>query len=179
MSSPETPAAPEAANPNSDSTAQDSATVNETARLSAELAQAQERLLRLAADFDNYKKRAARERDDARKNGTESVLGKLLPVLDNFDMAMAAAAQPNTTLESLKVGVTMIHGQFRALLSDLGVTALDATGQPFDPSLHEAVSTVPAGEVPDGHVAQQVRRGYRFGDRLLRPASVVVASKSV
>ena len=149
------------------------------ARLATDWTKAKYRLLRLAADFDNFKKRAARERDEARKNGTESVIGKLLPVLDNFDMAMAAAAQPTTTLESLKTGVTMIHGQFRALLTDLGVTPLDATGQLFDPSLHEAVSTCPAVEVPDGHVAQQVRRGYRFGDRLLRPASVVVASKSV
>ncbi|MBL9172015.1 MAG: nucleotide exchange factor GrpE [Verrucomicrobiales bacterium] len=178
MSSPETPAAPEAAPETAETPSPESAPPSEVARLSAELAAAQDRLLRLAADFDNFKKRAARERDDARKNGTESVLGKLLPVLDNFDMAMAAGAQPNTTLESLKTGVTMIHGQFRSLLGDLGVTALEATGQPFDPSLHEAVSTCPAGEVPDGHVAQQVRRGYRFGDRLLRPASVVVASKS-
>jgi len=153
------------------------APADESARLAAELATRQESLLRLAADFDNFKKRAARERDEARRAGTESVVSRLLPVLDNFDMAMAAAAQNTTTLETLRTGVNMIHGQLRSLLGDVGVTPVDAVGQPFDPSLHDAVSTCASGEVPEGHVAQQVRRGYRFGDRLLRPASVVVAAK--
>ncbi|MCW5557605.1 MAG: nucleotide exchange factor GrpE [Verrucomicrobiae bacterium] len=152
--------------------------VEESARLAAELAARQDSLLRLAADFDNFKKRAARERDEARRAGTESVITRLLPVLDNFDMAMAAAAQTTTTLETLRTGVNMIHGQLRSLLGDVGVTPVDAVGQPFDPSLHDAVSTCASREVPEGHVAQQVRRGYRFGDRLLRPASVVVAAKS-
>lgn len=152
------------------------APADETARLTAELAARQDNLLRLAADFDNFKKRAARERDEARRNGVESVIGRLLPVLDNFDMAMAAASQPNTTLDSLRTGVAMIHGQLRTLLGDVGVTPLEAVGQPFDPSVHEAVSTCPTREHPEGHVTQQVRRGYRFGDRLIRPASVVVAT---
>ncbi|HAB19541.1 MAG TPA: nucleotide exchange factor GrpE [Verrucomicrobiota bacterium] len=144
----------------------------------AQLAAAQDRLLRLAADFENFKKRAARDRDDARRVGAESVLGKLLPVLDNFDMAMAAAAQSTTTLDTLRVGVNMIHGQLRGLLSDLGVKEIDPVGQPFDPSLHEAVSVQQSSEVPEGHVAQLTRKGYQLGDRLLRPASVVVATKS-
>lgn len=153
------------------------AALDEAARLAAELGQSQERLLRLAADFDNFKKRATRDRDDARRSGSESVISRLLPVLDNFDMAMTAAGQPSTTLDSLRTGVTMIHGQFRNMLGEVGVTPIDASGQPFDPSIHEAVSTCPAGDVPDGHVAQQVRPGYRLGDRLLRPASVIVAAK--
>jgi molecular chaperone GrpE len=135
-------------------------------------------MLRLAADFDNYKKRAARDREEARRIGAESVLGKLLPVLDNFDMAMAAAAQPTTTLETLRVGVNMIHGQLRTVLSDLGVKELDPVGQPFDPSVHEAVSVQEVADVPEGHVTQLTRKGYQMGDRLLRPASVVVATKS-
>ena len=154
------------------------APADETATLRAEVAAAQDRLVRLAADFDNFKKRAARERDDARRAGTESVIGRLLPVLDNFDMAMAAAGQPGTSIETLRTGVNMIHGQFRGLLGDLGVTEINAAGQPFDPALHDAVSVAPSADVPEGHVAQQTRRGYRFGDRLLRPASVVVAGKS-
>ena len=153
------------------------APTDELSRLAAELALAQERFMRLAADFDNFKKRSTRERDEARRNGSESVISRLLPVLDNFDMAMTAANQSSTTLESLRTGISMIHGQFRSLLGEVGVTPIDATGQPFDPSLHEAVSTCPTGDVPEGHVAQQVRFGYRLGDRLLRPASVIVASK--
>lgn len=151
---------------------------DETARLAAELASRQETLLRLAADFDNFKKRTARERDEARRAGVEGVVARLLPVLDNFDMAMAAATQPGTSLESLRTGVSMIHGQFRSLLEELGVDVVEAAGQPFDPSLHEAVSTSLDATVPEGHVVQQVRRGYRFGDRLLRPASVVVSARA-
>lgn len=159
---------PPAAAPGEDTAAND---------LQSQLAAAQDRYLRLAADFENFKKRAARDRDDARRIGAESILGKLLPVLDNFDMAMAAAAQPNTTLDTLRVGVNMIHGQFRNLLGEVGVKELNPVGQPFDPSLHDAVSMQPSSDVPEGHVIQQTRKGYQYGDRLLRPASVVVAGK--
>ncbi len=145
--------------------------------LHVQLAAAQDRFLRLAADFDNFKKRAARDRDDARRAGAESVLGKLLPVLDNFDMAMLAVSQPNTTLETLRVGVNMIHGQFRNFLSEVGVRELDPVGQPFDPTLHDAVSVQASTEVAEGNVIQQTRKGYQLGDRLLRPASVVVSGK--
>src|SRR5262245_51849676 len=91
-----------------DASAQPTAEENVTPDTEAQLAAAQDRMLRLAADFDNYKKRAARDREEARRIGAEAVLGKLLPVLDNFDMAMAAAAQHTTTLETLRVGVNMI-----------------------------------------------------------------------
>jgi molecular chaperone GrpE len=136
-----------------------------------------ERLLRLTADFDNFKKRAARERDETRRAATETMLERLLPVLDNFDMALAATSQPNVSVETLKVGVTMIHTQLRQLFSDQGVEALDALGQPFDPAVHEAVSQQETTDVPEGQVVQQLRKGYRLKDRLLRPASVVVAKK--
>ncbi len=134
-----------------------------------------ERLLRTTADFDNFKKRAARERDEARRSGVEATLGKLLPVLDNFDMALAATVQPNATVETLKVGVAMIHGQLRGVITDSGLEEVDALGQPFDPALHEAVSQLETADVPEGQVVQQLRKGYRFRERLLRPASVVVA----
>lgn len=134
-----------------------------------------DRLLRLTADFDNFKKRAARERDDARKATTESLVGRLLGVVDNFDMAMMAAAQPNTTIDTLKAGVTMIHGQLRASLAELGLEEINALDQPFDPSIHEAVSQQECANRPEGHVLQQLRKGYKLKDRLLRPASVVVA----
>ena len=143
----------------------------------AQLAEVQERYVRLYADFENFKKRAARERDEVRRATTESVLGRLLPVLDTFEMAMQAAALPNTNLESLKAGVSMIQGQLRNTVADYGVEEIDAVGKPFDPALHEALSQQETTEVTDGHVISQNRKGYRMKDRLLRPAAVVVARK--
>lgn len=137
--------------------------------------EAQERFVRLYADFENFKKRAQRERDDARRAATESVVTRMLPVVDNFEMALQAAHQPGTTVETLKAGVSMIQSQMRGVLGELGVEEISAVGQAFDPSLHDAVSQVETSEVPEGQVVQQVRKGYRCRDRLLRPASVVVA----
>ena len=145
--------------------------------LAAQFAEVQERYVRLYADFENFKKRAARERDEVRRATTESVLGRLLPVLDTFEMAMQAANQPNTNLESLKAGVSMIQGQLRNTVADYGVEEIDAVGKPFDPAMHEALSQQETTEVTDGHVISQNRKGYRMKDRLLRPAAVVVARK--
>lgn len=161
--------------------APESLTVEQIAELQTRAAQAAEyyeRLLRTTADFDNFKKRAARERDEARRTGTEVTLSKLLPVLDNFDMALAATNQPNASVETLKVGVSMIHGQLRGIFTDAGLEEIDAVGQVFDPSLHEAVSQLETPDVPEGQVVQQLRKGYRLRERMLRPASVVVAKKS-
>ena len=145
----------------------------------AELAaQHWDRLLRVSADFDNYKKRAARERQDAVKYATEDLLQKLIPVLDNFDAAVAAAATAGPAgLQSLKDGVTMIHQQLRSALTDGGLLEVDASGKPFDPNLHEAVSEADSLEVPEGHVLRQLRKGYKLRERLLRPATVIVARK--
>jgi molecular chaperone GrpE len=145
--------------------------------LTAQLAEAQERYVRLYADFENFKKRAARERDEVRRATTESVLGRLLPVLDTFEMAMQAASLPNTSVEALKAGVAMIQGQLRNTVADYGVEEIDAVGKPFDPALHEALSQQETTGVPEGHVMSQNRKGYRMKDRLLRPAAVVVARK--
>ena len=138
-------------------------------------AEAQERFVRLYADFENFKKRAVRERDEARRNAVESVVGRFLPVLDNLEMALAAAQQPAAGVETIRTGVSMIHGQFKGAFAEFGVEEIDAVGQPFDPSLHEAVSQRETSEVPEGQVVQQLRKGYRNRERLLRPASVVVA----
>jgi molecular chaperone GrpE len=148
------------------------------AELKAKVAQAQQyhdQLLRTAADFDNFKKRAARERVEASRYATEVLLQKLLPVLDNFEMAMAAAGAQNTTLQALQSGVAMIHQQLKAALAEAGLEEVDAALKPFDPSLHEAVSQEDSAEVPEGRVLRQMRKGYRLRERLLRPASVVVA----
>ncbi len=137
-----------------------------------------DRLLRTTADLENFKKRAARERQDAIRFANASLLEKLIPALDNFDMALAAAnhAEDNS-VESLKAGITMIHTQLKNALAEAGLEEIDAANQPFDPNLHEAVSQEESAEMPDGHVVRQLRKGYRLRDRLIRPASVVVARK--
>jgi len=137
-----------------------------------------DRLLRVTADLENFKKRATRERQDAIKFANESLLARLIPALDNFDMALAAAnnAEGNS-VESLKTGIAMVYSQLKAALTEAGLEEIDATNQPFDPKLHEAVSQQETAEVPEGQVVRQLRKGYRLRDRLLRPASVVVAKK--
>lgn len=151
------------------------------AELKVQAAKARERyeqLLRTTADFDNYRKRAARERQDAVKFANESLLQKLIPALDNFDMAIAAAAGAKEgAAQSLQTGVNMILSQLRNTLTEAGLEEIDATGELFDPNLHEAVSQQETNEMPEGQVVQQLRKGYRLRDRLLRPAAVIVAKK--
>ena len=135
-----------------------------------------ERLLRTTADFDNYKKRAAREKQDAIKYANESLVGKIIPVLDNFEMALAAAQSSSADgLKSLQDGVAMIQTQLKSVLTEAGLEDIDATGKPFDPNLHEAVSQQQSATVAEGHVLQQLRKGYKLRERLLRPATVIVA----
>jgi len=133
-------------------------------------------LLRTTADFENFKKRAAREKQDAIKFANESLLQKLIPVLDHFDMALAAAQNAQADgAQSLHAGINMIYQQLKTLLVETGLEEVDAAGQRFDPNLHEAVSQKETAEVPEGQVVEQLRKGYKFRDRLLRPASVIVA----
>jgi len=135
-----------------------------------------EKLLRTTADFENFKKRAAREKQEAIKFANESLLQKLIPVLDNFDMAMAAAQNEQTeAAQSLQTGVNMIYQQLKTVLIEAGLEEVDASGKVFDPNLHEAVSQQETNDVPEGQVVQQLRKGYKLRERLLRPASVVVA----
>ena len=137
-----------------------------------------ERLLRTTADFDNYKKRAARERTEAAQNAGLALLQKLLPVLDGFDMAQTAAqSAQGDKLASLQTGVAMIQSQLKNFISEAGVEEVDALGQAFDPAVHEAVSQQESTKVPEGHVLLQLRKGYKTNDRLLRPATVIVAKK--
>jgi molecular chaperone GrpE len=137
-----------------------------------------DRLLRTTADLENFKKRAARERQEAIKFANAALLEKLIPALDNFDMALAAANSADShSMESLKTGITMIYNQLKGALADTGLEEIDATNQPFDPNLHEAVSHQESADVPEGQVLQQLRKGYKLRERLIRPASVVVARK--
>jgi molecular chaperone GrpE len=156
-------------------------TPEQLADLQTRAAKAQEhwdRLLRTTADFDNFKKRAAREKQDAIKYATESLLQKVIPVLDNFEMALAAAQNSSAAdIKSLQEGVAMIHAQLKSTLTEAGLEEVDATGKPFDPNLHEAVSQQESAAVAEGQVLQQLRKGYKLRERLLRPATVIVAKK--
>jgi len=136
-----------------------------------------ERLLREAADFENYKKRAARERQDSVTYANESLLQKLIPVLDTFEMALAATASDGAAAQSLQAGVLMVYNQLKSALADAGLEEIDARGKVFDPNLHEAVSQQESADVPEGEVTQQIRKGYKFRNRLIRPAGVIVAKK--
>ena len=136
-----------------------------------------DRLLRTLADFDNYKKRAAREKQETAKFANEGLLQKLIPVLDSLDMALAAASQaaPGQALESMQTGINLVCQQLKATLGEFGLEEVDAAGARFDPNLHEAVSQRETSEAPEGQVVQQLRKGYRLRERLLRPATVIIA----
>lgn len=137
-----------------------------------------EQLVRTAADLDNYKKRAAREKQDAIRYANENLLQKLIGVLDNFDMAVSAAANSSDpAVKSLHTGVTMIVAQLRGVLSEAGLEEIDALNKPFDPNWHEAISQQDRTDVPEGQVVLQTRKGFKLRDRLMRPAAVIVSRK--
>ncbi|MEL7305509.1 MAG: nucleotide exchange factor GrpE [Myxococcota bacterium] len=139
-----------------------------------------DRLLRLAADFDNYRKRSRRELDEARRFGIENLLRDLLPVVDNLLRAIAAetdavADADEASKNPLLEGIRMVHKQFSDVLDQHGVRGFDSVGTVFDPELHEALSQAPSDEHEPGSVIAEHERGYMIHDRLLRPARVVVA----
>lgn len=141
----------------------------------AEAAQAREAHLRCLADLENVRRRAARERDEARRLAAAAVIEDFLPVLDNFSLGLQSA-QAHEGGAVFAQGFAMILGQFRQLLSQHGVEEINPQGQPFDPNAHESISQVADARVPEGHVVSVQRVGYRMGERLLRAASVVVSS---
>jgi molecular chaperone GrpE len=130
-----------------------------------------ERFMRAAADLDNYKKRAARERDEIQKFGSEKLLKDLLPVVDGLDRALAAAPPD----DALADGVRLVRASFEQALARHGVTSFSAMGEKFDPSFHEALLQVPTGEKPPGTVVLEHARGFKLNDRLVRPAMVGVS----
>lgn len=137
-----------------------------------------ERLLRTTADFDNFKKRSARERTDAIQFANAALIQKLLPILDSFEMALAAAQTvKDEKTASLQAGIVMVQSQLKNALVEAGLEEIDAAGKAFDPALHEAVSEQETANVNEGQVVQQIRKGYKLRERLLRPAAVVVAKK--
>ena len=134
-----------------------------------------DRLLRLAADFENYKKRAARERQEYVQLANERLIGELIPILDDLERALSAAEQHEEA--QLEDGVRLVHRALAGLLQRHGVAAIATDGK-FDPHVHEALLSQPS-EAEEGSVLDVVQKGYRLGDRVVRPARVVVAAPPV
>jgi molecular chaperone GrpE len=139
-----------------------------------ELARTRERLLRMAADFDNYRKRTRRDISDAERQVQESLLQKLLPTFDNLERAAGHAGSAQD-VKALAEGLQMVLRQFQDALSGLGIERIAAEGKPFDPAAHEAVQHVESAEAAPGEVVKELQAGYRWQGRLLRPALVVVS----
>jgi molecular chaperone GrpE len=144
----------------------------ENEQLRAERDQAVDRAARLQAEFENARKRAERERQDFKDYAMGSVVEKFLPVIDNFELALKATG----STEQLRSGVELIVKQMEETLRGLQVQPVPAVGEQFDPRHHEALGSVEREDIPDQHVAEEIRRGYRLRERLLRPALVRVAS---
>lgn len=140
-------------------------------RLRAERDGLVDRLARLQAEFDNARKREQRERADYRAFAVADAVEQFLPVLDNFRLALNS----NGTAEQLRTGVELIAKQMDEVLRTLNVTPVETVGQPFDPRVHEALESVERSDLPDHQVIDEIRRGYRIKDRLLRPALVRIS----
>ncbi|MDD4238188.1 MAG: nucleotide exchange factor GrpE [Desulfotomaculaceae bacterium] len=131
-----------------------------------------DRLLRLQADFENFRRRTRQEKDEFYKYASEQLVVALLPVLDNFDLALAAEGDAN---EGFKAGVQMIYRQLLDVLAAEGVAPIQAVDEPFDPAKHEAVAQDGSGRHPANTVVEELRRGYCLRDKVIRPSMVKVA----
>jgi len=140
-------------------------------RLKAERDQLVDRIARLQAEFENARKRTERERLEFRDYATGNVVEQFLPVLDNFELALKS----DSTAEQLRSGVSLIVKQMEDVLKQMQVNPVPTVGEAFDPRMHEALGSVERDDMPDQHVAEEIRRGYRLRERLLRPALVRVA----
>ena len=134
-----------------------------------------ERWMRSAAEFENYRRRTERERRELSEAAAADLIRDLLSVVDDFERALSSADADSATGPEFRRGVELIYKQLLEAVRKRGAHPFDSVGQPFDPSWHEAVAWEPAGDRPDGEITAELRRGYRLGGRLLRPAQVKVA----
>lgn len=149
----------------------------ETEALKGELAELKDRHLRLQADFENYRRRQLKEREEAAQYGHQNLVKDLLYSVDNLERALDHARKSGgEELDALLQGIELVLRELVAALAKHGVTEIEAAGLPFDPSVHEALAQVPDATVPPHTVVQVFQKGYRLRDRLLRPAQVVVSS---
>jgi molecular chaperone GrpE len=135
-----------------------------------------DQLLRRQAEFENYRRRVDRERSEAYTRARAEVLLELLPVIDNFERALASLENSGGDADSLRHGVELIHKQFKDALAKFGLEPVESVGQTFDPHVHEAVTIEPTDKHKENTVIEEFQRGYRLGEKLLRPAKVKVAS---
>ena len=146
------------------------------AALAIERDEMKDRMLRVAADFENWKKRARKEQTDAVNSAREAVLRDILEVVDNLERAAGAQASGVVDGAAVMKGVSLVLRLFQQKLERYEVKPFEVTGQPFDPRVHEAVSRIESADVPSGAVAAELQKGYRIGERLLRPALVSVST---
>jgi len=145
------------------------------AGLQADLDRFRDLAMRSQADFENYKKRSARDKEEAIKYANKSLLEKLVSVVDNFELGLEAAKGEGEK-SPIYSGMSLVLKQLQDFLTENGLQPIEAVGKKFDPNLHEAIAHQPSDDVPEEHVISQTRRGYRLKDRLLRPSAVVVSS---
>lgn len=143
--------------------------------LKAELAAANDRNLRLMAEFDNFRRRSAREQLEIIETANGKLLEKLSEVLDNFERAFASENKAKD-LETFEKGMQMIHDQFAKVLTDAGLEQIDPTGEEFDPNCHEALMQQPSETVPENHIVTVFMKGYKIKNKILKPAKVIVSS---
>jgi molecular chaperone GrpE len=146
-------------------------------RLTAELQEINDKYVRLYAEFENYKKRVNKDKEDLIKYGNENLLTELLPVIDNLEMALKHAS--NNVSSGLVQGVEITLKELKKILEKFGLTAIEADGKPFDPLIHHAMLQVERDDVKENMVAEELRKGYMLKDKVLRPALVAVSKKSV
>lgn len=146
-----------------------------TAALKAALADANDRNLRLMAEFDNYRRRTAKEQLELIETANGKLLEKLSEVQDNFERAFASENKAQD-LEAFEKGMQMIYNQFAKILTDAGLEQIDPTGAEFDPNMHEALMQQPSETVPEGHVVTVFQKGYKLKNKILKTAKVIVSS---
>lgn len=176
------PSAPEGAPPSERGSGEEapaSSSKNPLVEAQAEAARFKDQLLRTAADFDNFRKRTRRELEDAERRGRDDLLKELLPVFDNLERATAHASQADAAggVKALSEGINLVIKQFLDTLRKLGIERIETVGSPFDPGQHEAIQQLETDAFAPGVVAAEVQAGYRAGERLVRPALVVVAKR--
>ena len=147
----------------------------ETEKENEQLAALQDRFLRLQADFENFRKRTVREKNELLENANQAIMLELLTVLDHLHLGMQAASEHGAK-PAFQEGLALIYGQFMEVLARFGLSRIESENKPFDANLFEAVNAMPSDTVPEGTVLAQVRRGYMFRNKLLRPAQVIVSS---
>lgn len=146
-------------------------TASQYAELEEELQEAKEKHLRLFAEYDNYRKRTAKEKTETYQNASVKCIEQLLPVIDSFERSIEAECSD----ENFKNGMVMIFGQMKAFLEKMNVTVIEALGEEFDPNFHNAIQQVESSEYDSNHVCAVYQKGYMLGDKLIRPAMVAVA----